>query len=69
MLQCPHHDTISVWTRSLKSLEQWMTRNQGHPELIELIILGLSKWHDQHIFPYDYDILEPTLIQAYKQQQ
>jgi hypothetical protein len=69
VLRCTQHGAKSLWTQSIDSLEQWMTRNQGHPELIELIILGLNKWHDQHIIPYDYDILEPLLKQAYNQQR
>jgi hypothetical protein len=41
----------------------------GHPELIELIIMYLTKWHSSEPIPYEYDILEPSLQLAYSQQQ
>jgi hypothetical protein len=69
VLQCTHDEAKHIWNQSLENLETWMTNNHGHPELIELIILCLNKWHDQELIPYDYDILEPSLVQAYKQQR
>jgi hypothetical protein len=68
VLQCPDNDATTLWTQSLERLEQWMTQNQGHPELIELIIMCLTKWHSSKPIPYDYDILEPSLQLAYSQQ-
>jgi hypothetical protein len=45
-----------------------MITNQGHPEMIELIILGLQRWHDQERIPLVYDILELTLCKAWNKQ-
>jgi hypothetical protein len=46
-----------------------MIQNHGHPELIELIILGLKKWWNNEYIPYEYDILDPTLHKAYRHQR
>jgi hypothetical protein len=37
--------------------------------MIELIILGLRRWHNDDPIPYSYDILEPTLLQAWRKQR
>lgn len=46
-----------------------MINNHGHPELIELVILGLQTWHSNEIIPFAYNILEPLLKTAYKKQR
>jgi hypothetical protein len=56
VLQCNHSEALTLWNTSLTSLEEWMLSNNGHPELVELIILGLTKWHNNEIFPLTYDI-------------
>jgi hypothetical protein len=58
VLQCRHPSATDIWTQSLENLETWMTQNNGHPEMVELIILGLRRWHDDDPIPYSYDILE-----------
>jgi hypothetical protein len=41
----------------------------GHPELVELIILGLNIWHKNDRFPLTYKTLEPDLLKAWTQQR
>jgi hypothetical protein len=69
ILQCPHHDATNLWNQSIAQLEQWMINNQGHPKLIELIVLGLQSWHSSLVLPLEYDILEPFLQIAYRKQR
>jgi hypothetical protein len=69
VLQCPNLEATQLWSTSLEKLEQWMTTNHGHPELVELIIMGMSKWHSQEFIPLEFNILEPTLQRAYSQQR
>jgi hypothetical protein len=69
VLQCAHHEAISLWQKSIGDLEVWMTNNYRHPELIELVILGLNTWHSNNLLPLQYDILEPLLKVAYSKQQ
>ncbi len=69
VLRCQHADAITLWQQSVDKLEQWMINNQGHPEMIELIILGLNAWHSSNILPLKYDILEPSLSIAYRKQR
>jgi hypothetical protein len=42
VLQCRQQSALDLWSKSIQDLERWMTTNQGHPEMIELIILGLA---------------------------
>jgi hypothetical protein len=46
VLQCQQTSASSLWERSIQNLEQWMTNNLGHSELVELIILGLAIWYN-----------------------
>jgi hypothetical protein len=69
VLQCPNLEARQLWSTALDKLEQWMTTNHGHPELVELIIMGLSKWHSQELIPLEFEILEPSLQRAYSQQR
>jgi hypothetical protein len=69
ILQCRETDALSLWQQSLQGLEQWMLSNYGHPEMIELIILALQKWHNQKRIPFTYNILEPHLKTAWTKQR
>jgi hypothetical protein len=69
VLQCKQQSALDLWSKSIQDLERWMTINQRHPEMIELIILGLQYWHDQVRIPFTYDILEPTLRKAWNKQR
>jgi hypothetical protein len=69
VLQCENPQAMALWTQSIDQLEQWMLSNAGHPELVELIVLGLTSWRNSSLLPLEYDILEPTLIQAYRKQR
>jgi hypothetical protein len=69
VIQCSHPDALSLWSQSLDTLEHWMTQNHGHPELIKLILLGLRKWQFKEYIPYNYEILDPLLIKAYRSQR
>jgi hypothetical protein len=68
VLQCQHADALTLWQQLMDHLENWMITNQGHPEMVELIILGLNAWHSSTNLPLDYDILEPSLNFAYRKQ-
>jgi hypothetical protein len=68
VLQCAHPDATTFWNQSIDCLKQCMTTNLGHPELIELIVLGLQDWQTFVPLPMEYDILEPSLVQTYKKQ-
>jgi hypothetical protein len=46
-----------------------MTATHGHPELIELVLLGLRKWYNQERISFTYDILEPVLKTAWTRQR
>jgi hypothetical protein len=46
-----------------------MLGNNGQPELVKLIILGLNTWHREDRFPLAYEILEPDLIKAWTKQR
>jgi hypothetical protein len=69
VLQCRETEALAIWHRSITDLERWMISNLGHPELCELIILALQKWHNQERFPLTYDILEPQLKDAWTKQR
>jgi hypothetical protein len=66
---CNHSEALTLWNTSLTTLEEWMLSNNGHPELVELIILGLTKWHNNERIPLSYDILEPDLAKAWSKQR
>jgi hypothetical protein len=68
VLQCQHPLAINLWTQSIQDLEAWMTINNGHPEMIELMILGLQQWHDNEHILHSYNIHEPMLSTAWKKQ-
>jgi hypothetical protein len=69
VLRCLQIEAQGLWQQSLHNLETWMTTNKGHPELIELIILGLQRWHNNDRIPLSYDILEPLLLTAWRKQR
>jgi hypothetical protein len=69
VLQCPHPDAKHSWDEAITKLEVWMTENKGHPELVELICLGLNSWHKNDRVPLTYGILEPHLKTAWSQQR
>jgi hypothetical protein len=68
ILRRPQNDAHTLCDHSLLDLEQWMIQNNGHPELIEIIILGLTTLHNDNRLPLTYEILEPTLRQAWTKQ-
>jgi hypothetical protein len=39
VMQCTQNDAVAVWNHSIQELESWMPNN-GHTELVELIILA-----------------------------
>jgi hypothetical protein len=65
VLRCRHPEASALWDTSVEDLEQWMLSNNRHPELVELIILSLTNWHNEERFPLSYEILEPDLINAW----
>jgi hypothetical protein len=46
VLRCQQTGASELWEWSIQNLEQWITNNLGHPELVELIILGLTTWYN-----------------------
>jgi hypothetical protein len=69
VLSCREPGAYALWQQLMTDLEIWMTVNYGHPGLIELILVGLKKWHNQERIPYTYDILEPLLKTAWTKQK
>jgi phage FluMu protein Com len=69
VIRCKQTDATKIWTKSIQNLEHWMITNLGHPELVELDILGLTIWHSNERIPFTYDILKPTLQRTWTKQR
>jgi hypothetical protein len=44
IIQCQEQGAKSLWIKEIRSLEQWMLTNQGHPELANTICTTLCDW-------------------------
>ena len=44
ILKCPHPEATSVWGKSLRTLEEWLTQQSTAPDLIKIIIDNLRAW-------------------------
>ena len=47
VLQCNHNSAEALWDQEMKRLKEWMTDNNGEPDMIEAILENLQEWREQ----------------------
>jgi hypothetical protein len=68
IIQCQDNRAKLLWAQEILKIERWMTDNDGHPEMIQIICSILRNWQllKNALTPQP---MERTLILAYHQQK